>query len=268
MIHLYLDSANCTDKNRPQTYFEQVLGVLIILLVILVVSGCSLGEGFYPLPPLQPLGETSGTTVPCNKPFQLAIIADQTRSRETYGVPPITIKHVKEFIEVLEQCGGELGLLTIQEDSRTPIHRLHLKKKRLQPKLSSFSDPFAYSRAFEQWKSDKKEHELYIAHFLKHAQDLLDESAKALESDVDGNLFRMNSFLNEGATWKEPPEQILVIVSDLQHTAEARIQLKTPPAGVQVLLVHGLRKKVKHAAILPSVLIFESPDSVVRFLKS
>lgn len=170
---------------------------------------------------------TPGMTPACH-PVLAASAIDQSGSMGWTNTSTITPDEFRPLLRVLLRCGGDLSITFIRSESNRPMFRFLVSEPDDEPILlprGEDEEPFKFSdrkRLFEKdhltW-SDKaaERNQLYgqkFDEFLTRIEPVLKAVPKG-KTDFWGAVQRSNIMLSESpVTWRTPPHQYLVLVSD------------------------------------------------------
>jgi hypothetical protein len=253
--------------------------VTLLLLTSLVMVGCK-----------QP-GTRDAEQVRVDKPVapppsqtcqqgivNIALLQDKSGSTGQTRTPQVTMEHIDLLVNFIRQCGGEIGLGLINEQSNSSLHRLRVEAPPTgAPKEPDKNgNPFQVQRDMAEYRKAKlrydqnvqtleSETDRRIAGFKSQINSLLSASPTARRSDFFGGIQRANLFLSENsAAWPSPPRQFLLVIGDgfdNVNSKHAPLQKTT-----QLILVNGSASVGALASFNPSR--FESIESAITFLTS
>jgi len=198
------------------------------------------------------------------------MLVDLSSSIEHYGITLPTIDEIANIVDVVESCGGEIGVGPIKEDPTTPLVRLRLDPRKIltEPKREDFANAFDYAKALRPYREYVESRQARVSAFLDDVDDLLDAQGTAKGSDVHSGLHRVALFLGEdNSSWDTAPQKYGVLITDAVHNAD-KSAYSTPPADVTYLVVAGRAGLGGLANLKPKPLEFESSSAAMRFIQS
>ncbi len=208
-------------------------------------------------------------------PVKVAIVADQSGSRNWTRTPSVRPDDLMVLIELLQGRGGEIGLGLIRDDSNRSLVRLWIEPPPAAPKQpDQNTNPFVlleersryeqqmerYTRSFEMWRQDSGAR---TKTFLAAVEPLLDPAVQSPRSDVWGALRRADMFLAEDRTaWGGSASCWVVLITDGEDNVSEPVTFLA--SNARLLVVNGSGSAGKLARL--QLLLFESLDAALRHL--
>ena len=206
-------------------------------------------------------------------PLRVAIMIDKTGSTKWNRTPTLTTEDFEFVYDVMKQCGGDLGVGFIADESNRGLLRLTIEQPPIKPiSTSKESNPFKaaketaeiqkllqdYESKLNAWVAGS---ELKLQHFRGELQAFLTEPPRAPKTDLWGAVARADLFLAEDdSAWGKKTRRFGIVVSDCQDNQGK--QVVNPLSGAKWIIVNGT-----HANLEPLVTTrFESFGSAIRHI--
>jgi len=228
------------------------LTTLLIIMALASATSCSRTGA-------SPSGQTAKRTVVAARavptacaPVRLVVDPDQTRSTDANETPIPLIDEVRAPVERLFlQCGGEILIGVVREDSHRRLKRLAVLPPPQAPQMPSQNEnPLmlktqvmpeyeaklsAYKDARTAWEKEARKR---LQAYFDEAKPLLEQKPFANRSDVFGSVNRADSALAEpDAVFGRTTSKYLVLVSDGQDNVHKERPVMR--SGAKLLLVNG-----------------------------
>jgi hypothetical protein len=239
-----------------------------LLLGVLLLSGCDRTEA-------APVPASAVTAAPvCGAPLLFVAMQDKTGSAEETRTPDIRLDELEPVLRRVTECGGEISLGIIDEQSNSSLARLYVPEPPERPSEPVRSGaPGAVARALKEHRAQlaaytrtdslrRAEAGRRAAAFRAEAERLLALPRDAQRSDIWGGISRAAYVLGEPGTWRRDPVRVAAVASDAQDNVGA---LSAPwPQDAELFLING-DPVLEHLQTLKPVR-FESFGAAVRFI--
>ncbi len=210
-------------------------------------------------------------------PVKIALLQDQTESTSWTRTQQLTIDDVSILIELLGQCGGEIGVGLIRDQSNKSLVRLRIEPPPVPPaeakrprnpfKAAQFDASLKaqnkeYEEALQKWQGEM---EPRIEVFQRAVTPLLEKAPDAGQTDIAGAINRADLFLSEDdAIWNGVPSKWAIFSTDGQDNVRA--PLLPLRSNARIVVVNGSASSGLLNQYKPS--LFESPRAAFDFLVS
>jgi hypothetical protein len=209
-------------------------------------------------------------------PVKLVLVTDQTGSAPENRIAPVTASHVRVLLQAIAQCGGEMAIIGVTDDSRRPLERVVVERfRRAAPtrpprarnpyderriRAAFVHDSTVYEQAFQVWRAHTNS---LVDSYLRRISPIL--SRDAPRTDLCSALDRADVFLREDG-WGGAAQSYALINSDGEENVRRRgaRYCRTLPAATEILVVSG-SGSLGVLADYPHHL-FESLEPAIRWL--
>jgi hypothetical protein len=210
---------------------------------------------------------------------RLVVIADQTGSAPENRIAPINETHIRSLLQGMAQCGGEMGIIAVTDDSRRPLVRVRVERFDLAPPQSPIWDSNPYLRRGQRtrFSQDSTKYEgdrqawrartdSTVNAFISRVRPILSRGFDAPRTDLCNALQRADIFLREEGT--EAFQAHMLINSDGGENVRPRTarHCRVLPGTTEIAVVSGsgeigVIEEYRHH-------LFESLESAIRWLNN
>lgn len=258
---------------------DYILWIFLSSVMLIIGVGCT-GEGSRTTTDHEAsvVQQAELITSQC-RPLRSVLMQDKTGSGSKYRTPQLSVGDLDPLFALLRDCGGEVGVGLVDEQSNRTLVRLYVPEPQLSQLPVPPSDqgnPFKRGKALQEYQAAKQLYEQKqaqrrrdvdqrIAAFKTALAEKLKTKPDARRTDVWGAVNRAEYFLAEPEHgWRQPPLKVMVLISDaLDNVRAPSVQLPLASSAT-VLLINGSPSLGALEPLEP--LRFESIDAAVRFI--
>jgi hypothetical protein len=218
-----------------------------ILLLLLATSACT--ERTNPQPAALSTA-AAAAVLPICTPVRIVVMQDQTGSTSWTRTPALTYNDFGPLIEVCGQCGGELAVGLIRDQSNRSLVRVRLEAQPVEPPLVKLphnrfraalakaeqeNDHSKFEAKYDEWLAEMQSR---LAEFRTAVEPLLSPDKCADRTDIWGAVTRADAFLAEDdASWGQKTHGWAVFLSDGEANVKAPFEKMR--SHTKVLVVNG-----------------------------
>lgn len=164
----------------------------------------------------------------CQNPVIVGGDFDQTGSMRWSGTAATSVDDLKPLIELIANCGGELGVTFVRSDSAKPIERFRAGEPPpplTEPKQKPDEEDYEFADRMDEYSQKITERneivrqnrtalQPKIQNYLEMLAPLMARPPKG-STDLWSGINRLDVFLSEGDdSWQIKPHRYLIVVSD------------------------------------------------------
>jgi len=168
----------------------------------------------------------------CQNPLIVGVAFDQSGSMSWSGTAATTAEDLRPLLEIVVNCGGELGVTFVRSNSAKPIERFRADEPSLMPVAptqNADEEDYEFSDRIDEYNQNLADHNGLIRENRTELEPQIDEYLKTLApllaqkpkggTDFWTSINRLHVFLGESdASWSAKPQRYLVVVSDADNT--------------------------------------------------
>jgi hypothetical protein len=243
--------------------------------IALVVGGCAPSQGAEGR---AEHGLIAESPTECQSPSRVAVVQDQTGSREESLTPVLSPTDLQPLVELLLACGGELRVGEIHDSSPTAFAALRIEEPpSIEPEPQDWpANPFVRAEARAAYDDERRLSESKRVAWLTESEARIDAFSSALaerwaeqrlarRSDVWSAVERAQLFLQEpGSGYRRPVHRWMLVLSDGEHTAASRPRAFQLDPEITLVLVNSAGRQGDLGRLQPRR--FESLDAAIRWI--